>query len=113
MYIHIKQEEPILNGDSSVNVWCCLLCNRLIEPYAFDNNLKGGMYEFFLRNELPDLLEDILLLVRSQMHFQHDGAPPLYTWHVKQYLHKSFPIGWLSCGEPTRLYLSITIFRAT
>ena len=75
------------------------------------------MCEFFLRNELPDLLEDILLLVRSQMCFQHDGAPPHYTWHVKQYLYKSFPIGWLSCGEPlacpTRFYLSITIFGAT
>ena len=70
-----------------MNVWCCLLCNRLIKPYAFDNNLKGGMYEFFLRNELPDLLEDILLLVRS-------WAPPHYTWHVKQYLHKSFPNRW-------------------
>lgn len=53
----------------SVNVWCGLLCNRLIEPYAVDNSLTGGMYEFFLRDELPDLLEDILLLVRSQMYF--------------------------------------------
>ena len=99
-----------------MNVWCGLLCNRWID-YAFDNNLTGGMYEYFLRIELPGLLEDILLLVRSQMYFQHDGTPPYYTWHVKWYLHKSFPNHRLSCGGPLswppRLYLSITISGGT
>ena len=30
----------------------------------------------FLRNELPGLLEDIPLMIRNQVYFQHDGAPP-------------------------------------
>ena len=56
---------------------CCgVLGNRLIGPFVFHNNLTGNTYEAFLRNELPGLLEDILLMVRSQMYFQHDGAPP-------------------------------------
>ena len=59
----------------SVNVWCGVIGNRLIGPFVFDNNLTGNMYEAFLRNELPGLLEDIPLMVRSQMYFQHDGAP--------------------------------------
>jgi len=84
----------------SVNVWCGLLGNKLIEPSVFDNNLTGNMYEVFLRNELPGLLEDIPLMTRSQMYFQHDGAPPHYTWCVKEYLNESFPNRWLGCGGP-------------
>jgi len=42
-----------------VNVWCGLLCNKLIGPFVFDNNLTGNTYEVFLRNELPGSLEDI------------------------------------------------------
>jgi len=60
----------------SVNVWCGVLGNRLIGPFVFHNNLNGNTYEAFLRNELPCLLEDIPLMIRSQMYFQHDGAPP-------------------------------------
>jgi len=58
----------------------------------------GNTYEAFLRNELPGLLEDILLMVRSQMYFQHDGAPPHYTRHVREYLNESFPNRWLGRG---------------
>jgi len=47
----------------------------LMGPFVFDNNLTGNTYEAFLRNELPGLLEDILLMIRSQMYFHHDGAP--------------------------------------
>ena len=58
-------------------VWCGVLGNRSIGPVVFDNNLMGNMYEAFVRNELPGLLEDIPLMIRSQMYFQHDGAPHL------------------------------------
>jgi len=63
----------------TVNVWCGVLGNKLIGPFVFDNNLTGNAYEVFLRNELPGLLEDIPLMNRSQMYFQHDVAPPQYT----------------------------------
>ena len=55
----------------SVNVWCGLLDNKLIGPFVFDNNLTGNTYEVLLRNELPGLLKDIPLMIRSQMYFQH------------------------------------------
>ena len=58
-----------------MNVSCGLLGNNLIEPFVFDNNLTGNTCGVFLRNELPGLLEDIPLMIRSQMYFQHDGAP--------------------------------------
>ena len=49
----------------SVNVWCGVLGKKLIGPFVFDNNLTGNTYEAFLRNELPGLLEDIPLMIRS------------------------------------------------
>jgi hypothetical protein len=84
----------------SVNVWCGLLGNRLIGPFVFDTNLTGNTYEAFLRNELPGLLEDIPLVIRSQMYFQHDGAPPHYTIRVREFLNESFPNRWLGRGGP-------------
>ena len=84
----------------SVNVWRGVIGNRLIGPFVFDNNLTGNTYEAFLRNELPGLLEDIPLMVRSQMYFQHDGAPPHYTRHVREYLNEFFPNRWLGRGGP-------------
>ena len=83
-----------------MNVWCGVLGNKLIGPFAFDNNLVGNTYEVFLKNELPGLLEDILLIIRSQKYFQHDGAPPHYARQVTEYLNKSFSNHWLGHGEP-------------
>jgi len=83
-----------------VNVWCGVPGNKLIGPFVFDNNLTGNTYEAFLRNELPGLLEDIPLMIRSQMYFQHDGAPLHYTQHVRDYLNESFPNRWLGLGGP-------------
>jgi len=83
-----------------MNVWCGVLGNKLIEPFVFDNNLTGNAYEVYLRNELPGLLEDIPLMIRSQTYFQHDGAPPHYNQHVRDYLNESFPNRWLGRGGP-------------
>ena len=64
------------------------------------DNLTGNTHEAFLRHELPGLLEDIPLMIRSQMYFQHDGTPPHYTQHVREYLNESFPNCWLGRGGP-------------
>ena len=34
------------------------------------------------------------------MYLQHDGVPPHYTLHVRDYLNKSFPKRWLGRGGP-------------
>jgi len=79
---------------------CGVLGNRLIGPFVIHNNLTGNTYDAFPRNELQGLLEDIPLMVRSHMYFQHDGAPPHYTRHVREYLNESFPNHWLGHGGP-------------
>ena len=77
-----------------------MLGNKLIRPFVFDNNLTGNTHEVFLRNELSGLLEDIPLVITSQMYFQHDGFPPHYTRHVREYLNESFPNRCLDRGGP-------------
>jgi len=52
----------------TVNVWCGVLGNKLIGPLVFDNNFTGNAYEVFLRKELPGLLEDIPLMIRSLIY---------------------------------------------
>ena len=81
-------------------MWYGMLGNRLIGPFVFDNNLTGNTYEAFLKNELPGLLEDIPLLLRSQMYCQIGGAPPHYTLRVREILHEIFPNRWLGRVGP-------------
>ena len=83
-----------------MNVWCNVLGKRLIEPFVFDNNLTGNTYEDFLRHVLQGLLEDIPLMIKSQMNFHDDGAPPHYTRRVREFLNESLPNRWLGHGGP-------------
>lgn len=83
-----------------VNVWCGLLVDKLIEMFVSGSNLTSDTREFLLWIELPSLWEDILLMVGGQMYFHHDGASPHYTWHMTEYLEKSFPNLWLGRGRP-------------
>jgi len=68
-----------------VIVWCGVLGNWLIGPFVFHNNLTGNTYKAFLTIELPGLLEGLPLMIRSEMYFQHDGAPPHYTRYASEY----------------------------
>lgn len=59
----------------SPNVWMGIISNHLIGPYFLPHNLNGETYENFLRQDLPDLLENIPLNLIRDMWFQHDGCP--------------------------------------
>ena len=48
-------------------------------PYFFEGRLTGQVYANFIRNVLPQLMEDVPLHVRMNMWMQHDGAPPHYA----------------------------------
>jgi len=60
----------------NVNVWCAVLDDQLIGPFILEGRLTGEAYLRFLQEELPRLLEDVLLNKRGRLYFQHDGAPP-------------------------------------
>ena len=79
----------------SLKVWCGVPGKSLIAPFVFDNNLTGNSYEASLRNEFPGFLVDVPLMIRRQMYFQHDGAPPHYTNRVRELLNELLPNRWL------------------
>jgi hypothetical protein len=48
----------------SVNVWCGVIGDQLIGPYIFLQCLTGDNYANLLQDELPALLENVLLQTR-------------------------------------------------
>lgn len=47
-----------------------------IRPFEMPVRLNGNIYNNFVSNNLPELLEDVPLNIRQQLIFQQDDAPP-------------------------------------
>ena len=79
----------------SVNAWAGIVHNHLVGPYLFPNTLRDDNYLGFVRDVLPQLLENIPLNIRERIWFQHDGAPPHFDSRVRNNLHATFPNRWI------------------
>ena len=53
-----------------------------------------GNYITFIRDILPEMLENVPLQVRQRLWFQHDGAPAHFALHVRKYLNNVFLNRW-------------------
>ncbi|KAJ4432160.1 hypothetical protein ANN_20776 [Periplaneta americana] len=71
-----------------------------IRPYLLPNSLHGDNYFVFLRDVLPELLENIPLNIRERIWFQHDGAPAHFNHRVRNHLNATFPDRWIGRGGP-------------
>jgi hypothetical protein len=63
----------------SINVWCGIVHDPLIDPYVLPSRLTGPVYRDFLEQSLPELLENVPLHVRRRMWLMHDGAPAHFS----------------------------------
>ena len=103
---HWEQENPHVihrrgyQHRFSVNVWAGIVGNNLIGPYLLPYRLTGRVYTIFLRDVLPELLEDVPLETRRLMWFQHDGAPAHYFGEAREFLNENFPNRWIGRGGP-------------
>lgn len=70
----------------SIHVWVEILNGYIIGPHFFERTINDEIYLDFLRNYLPDHLEEISLDVRQSMWFQQDGVPALYYQRVSRFL---------------------------
>ena len=59
-----------------------------------------GNYIVFIRDILPEMLENVPLQVRQRLWFQHDGAPAHFALDVREYLNNVFPNRWIGRGGP-------------
>ena len=84
----------------TVNVWAGIINNFLIGPYILPLRLNGNIYCIFLEEVLPELMEDVPLVTRRQMWFQHDGAPAHFSTIVRNYLDQRFNERWIGRGGP-------------
>ena len=84
----------------TVNVWVGICGDHLIGPYLMPSPLNGARYVTFLRDVLPELLEEMPLGIRRRMWFQHDGAPAHYHRDARQHLDASFPNKWIGRNGP-------------
>lgn len=84
----------------SVNVWAGILNNTLFGPIEIPARLNANEYLNFLETHLENILDDLPLNVRNQLHFQHDGAPAHYGINVRNWLHERLPGRWIGRGGP-------------
>ncbi|EFN71217.1 hypothetical protein EAG_05969, partial [Camponotus floridanus] len=84
----------------TVNVWAGIINNFLIGPYILPLRLNGNIYRIFLEEVLPELMEDVPLVTRRQMWFQHDGASAHFSAIVRNYLDQRFNERWIGRGSP-------------
>ena len=61
-----------------------------------------GNYIIFIREILPEMLENVPLQVRQRLRFQHDGTPALFALEVREYLNNVFPYRWIGRGGPVQ-----------
>ena len=54
----------------------------------------------FLRNDLPNYLEDVPLRQRQQMWFMHNGAPAHFRLSVRRYLNRRYGERLIGRGGP-------------
>lgn len=84
------------------NVWCGLLCGRLLGPYFYNGTLTGRRYLDFLSNTLPTFLDEFNLDTRMNLFFQQDGAPAHNAIIVREYLNQTFGHKWMGTYGPVQ-----------
>jgi hypothetical protein len=87
----------------TVNVWASVINKYWIGFYIIEEHIGRDQYTQFLEATLPLLLEDVHLDIRARMWFQHDGAPPHFTWQVRNFLDINHPKRWIGQGESSVL----------
>ena len=91
----------------AVNVWCGIVGDHLIGPYILPPRLCGPMYRVFLRDVLPELLENVPLDTRRNMWFQHEGTPVHFDHGARAFLADVLDDRWIGRGVPSTVAISI------
>jgi len=67
-------------------VWCCPTDSKLIGPFICPGHLTGDNHNYYLQDELPQILEDAPLQVRLNMWLQHERIQPHFQQQVNTVL---------------------------
>lgn len=83
-----------------INVWIGVVGNNLVGPVELPGRLNGENYLNFLRNVLPNLLEEVPLNIRRNLWFMHDGCPAHFSLIVREFLDNTYGDHWIGRGGP-------------
>ena len=83
---HITMD--IERDSPKVNVWCGLLCSKVIGPFFFEENtITADIYLDTLTEYVTPQLKEF----QPHVFFQQDGAPSHWGIKVRKFLDKKFP----------------------
>jgi hypothetical protein len=75
---------------SNSSAWIGIVADSLVGKHVFTLQLIGNHYHDLTLNGLPDLLEDIPLVVREWMSFMNDGASTYFSSAVRDVLSSTY-----------------------
>ncbi|GFU15113.1 hypothetical protein NPIL_376781 [Nephila pilipes] len=88
----------------SVNVWPCIVGNRMVGRYPLPDRSTGEQYLAFQELRLPGLLQPVSSTTQTHIHVTHAGWSPsslfhrcvtLPEWHIFQTMNGT----WQTCGS--------------
>ena len=82
----LQQDSP------KVNVWCGIMCNRIIGPFFF---CKASITADVYLDLLSEYVTPQLIGFQPTIIFQQDGAPPHWGLHVHEFLNENFSNQWI------------------
>ena len=74
----------LLQDSPKVNVWCGIMCNRIIGPFFFH---KASITADVCFDFLSEYVTPQLIGIQPTIIFQQDGAPPHWGLHVHEFLN--------------------------
>jgi hypothetical protein len=74
--------------------------DRLVGPYCLPTRLTGALCHDFLRNFLPELMQDVDLQIRMCLWFMPVGAAPHFLLEFQEFLNSVFLAQWMEQSGP-------------
>lgn len=88
-------QERHFQHQSSVNVWCGVLGDKLMGLHVAEGYLTATYDRNFLEDELSLHSENVPLATERQLQLKHDGAPLHFGREVTEFLNKDYEGRWL------------------
>ena len=93
---HLHEIRELERDSTKVNVWCTIMCNRVIGTFFFhETTITADVY-------LDLLTEYVAPLIDSQptIIFLQDGGPPHWGLRVRQFLNETLSDPWIGRDGP-------------
>lgn len=70
--------------------WCGIFKDRIVGPFFFRNTMNSERSLEFLNDKISDFINNLPIIKRQRIWYQHDGAPCYTTRNVREYPLQTF-----------------------